>query len=265
MSRKIWTRVSSGHDRERRAAHTWAAGQAEDLGTWGGRIDAALWQEGADFARTLAESARPRVEALASAGVDLGGPGGVELLHFLTRILRPDTVLETGVAAGWSTSAILAAIRMNGTGHLFSSDFPFFRLPEPERYIGYVIPEELKGPWTLHTKGDRHNLEKILLPGREVDLVHYDSDKTRQGREFFLLRSQPHLSGNHILVMDDIQDNMVFQEYAETQAAYRVFAYQGKFIGVTGPGLGILERKTDREQPPRPSGGTSFQSIMKNI
>ncbi|MEU8384468.1 class I SAM-dependent methyltransferase [Streptosporangium sp. NPDC048865] len=264
MSRKIWIRVSTGHDRERRAAHTWAAGQAEDLDGWGERIDAALWREGADFARALTESARPRVEALASAGVDLGGPGGVELLYFLTRILRPDTVLETGVAAGWSTSAVLAAIRVNGTGHLFSSDFPFFRLPEPERYIGHVVPEELKGPWTLHTRGDRHNLDKILSPGTEVDLVHYDSDKTRRGREFFLLRSRSHLSGEHILVMDDIQDNMVFQEYAETQAAYRVFAYQGKFIGVTGPGLEIVERRTGGEQLPTPALPINHENPIKS-
>ncbi|MER5646566.1 class I SAM-dependent methyltransferase [Streptosporangium sp. NPDC002524] len=242
MARKVWSRVGSGHGREREAAHAWAAARAEDIGAWGCRVDGALWRESADAARSLAESARPRVEELVAAGVDLGGPGGVELLYFLTRILRPDTVLETGVAAGWSTSAVLAAVRANGTGHLHSSDFPFFRLPEPERYVGWVVPDALKGPWTLRVRGDRRNLEEILLPGTRVDLVHYDSDKTRRGRESFLLRVSPHLSGNHVVVMDDIQDNLVFQEYAETQDLYRVFPYGGKFIGVTGPGLAAVER-----------------------
>ncbi|GHE46841.1 hypothetical protein GCM10017673_55880 [Streptosporangium violaceochromogenes] len=242
MTHKMWLRIVWGHDRERKAAHAWAAEQAEDADDWGDRIDGALWRESAGFARSLAESARPRVQELVSAGIDLGGPGGIELLYFLTRILRPGTVLETGVAAGWSTSAVLGAMKVNGAGRLYSSDFPFFRIPDPERYIGYVVPEELKGPWKLHIKGDRRNLEEILLPGTKVELLHYDSDKTRKGREFFLLRSRPHLGENHIIVMDDIQDNMVFREYAETQGLYRVFPYEGKFIGVTGPGLAALER-----------------------
>ncbi|GAA2895263.1 hypothetical protein GCM10010517_59980 [Streptosporangium fragile] len=241
MARKVWLRLGAGHGRETRAATAWAASRAEDLHAWGERVDAALWRESTEFARSLAASARPTVERLRAAGVDLGGPGGIELLYLLTRILRPATALETGVAAGWSTSAVLAAMRANGTGHLHSSDFPFFRLPDPERYIGCVVPDGLRDAWTLRTRGDRRNLEEILLPGTKVDLVHYDSDKTRQGREFFIRRSASHLADGHVFVMDDIQDDLVFREYAERQPHFRVFEYQGKYIGVTGPGLRLAE------------------------
>lgn len=242
MARKAYVRLRHGHDRERAAATAWAAGQAEDLPTWGGRIDAALWARAEAFARSLTRTAEPEVRRLAAAGVRLGGPGGIELLHFLTLALRPKVVLETGVAAGWSTAAVLAAMRANAAGHLYSSDFPCFRVPDAERHIGHVVPDLLRDRWTLHTRGDRRNLDDILHPVMRVDLVHYDSDKTRGGREFFLRRVAPHLTGGHILVMDDIQDNLVYQEYARTQPLHRVFAYQGKFIGVTGPGLGALER-----------------------
>ncbi|WP_169985775.1 hypothetical protein [Microbispora sp. H10836] len=44
-----------------------------------------------------------------------GGAGGIELLYLLTRLLRPALALETGVAADWSTAAMLAAMRANGT------------------------------------------------------------------------------------------------------------------------------------------------------
>ncbi|WP_440107869.1 class I SAM-dependent methyltransferase [Streptosporangium sp. H16] len=247
MARKVWLRTSSGHDRERKAATAWASERAQDIDEWGRSVDAPLWREAEEFARSLSESARPQVERLTAAGVDLGGPGGVEILHLLTRILRPAVALETGVAAGWSTSAILGAMRSNETGRLYSSDFPFFRLSDPERYIGCVVPEELKAPWSLHIKGDRRNLEEILLPGTAVDLVHYDSDKTRDGREFFLRRSKPHLTRKHILVMDDIQDNLVFQEYAATQPLFRVFEYGEKYIGVAGPGLPMAERRSPGE------------------
>ena len=46
-----------------------------------------------------------------------------ELLFFLTRFLKPNIVLETGVANGYSSKAILYAIKKNKKGSLFSSDF----------------------------------------------------------------------------------------------------------------------------------------------
>lgn len=243
MTHKVWLRMTVGHERERVAATRWASERAESVDEWGILIDATLWRESVQFAESLSESAQPQVRRLAAAGVDLGGPGGVELLYFLTRALRPIVAVETGVAAGWSTSAILAAMRANEAGHLYSSDFPFFRLPDPERYIGCVVPEDLKDSWTLLIKGDRRNLEEILPPGRQVGLLHYDSDKTRDGREFFLRRSRSHLAENHVIVMDDIQDNLVFREYAEAQPLFRVFEYLGKYIGMTGPGLMTMEKK----------------------
>jgi hypothetical protein len=209
---------------------------------WGRRVDPVLWAESVAFARRLAESARPKVDELTAAGVDLGGPAGVELLYFLTRALRPAEALETGVAAGWSTAAILAALAANGGGRLHSSDFPLFRISDPERYIGCVVPEELRGSWSLHLKGDRKNLPEILAHVPVVGLSHYDSDKTRAGREYFLRRVRSCTGPRHVLVMDDIQDNLVFREHVATQPVYRVFAYQGKFIGLTGPGLTTVER-----------------------
>ncbi|ETK33495.1 class I SAM-dependent methyltransferase [Microbispora sp. ATCC PTA-5024] len=241
MAHKLYLRVRHGHDRERQMATAWARERAQDPAIWGRRADETLWREAERFAAALAERAGPGVARVAAAGVDLGGPGGVELLYFLTRRLRPATVVETGVAAGWSTSAILGAMAANGRGRLHSSDFPLFRISGAERYIGHVVPEHLKDRWALHLRGDRRNLERILTPGRVAGLVHYDSDKTRAGREYFLRRVGPHLAPGHVLVMDDIQDDMVFREYAARQGGFRVFAYQGKYIGMTGPGLAGLE------------------------
>jgi predicted O-methyltransferase YrrM len=242
MAHKVYLRFRYGHSRETEAATAWAAERAEDVGAWCRRIDAGVWREAEEFARRLAESARPRVQAVQEAGVDLGGPGCIELLYFLTRIQRPEIVVETGVAAGWSSAAVLGAMRENKSGHLFSSDFPCFRLSDPERYIGYVVPAEAKDSWTLLLKGDRKNLNEILGPSAAVGLAHYDSDKTRGGREFFLRRIAPHLTSRSILVMDDIQDNLVFREYVAGQAAFHVFRYGGKYIGMTGAGIRALER-----------------------
>ena len=57
--------------------------------------------------------------------MSLGGGGNFILLYFLTRKFNK-VVVETGVAAGWSSLAILGAFEKNGEGKLYSSDFPYF-------------------------------------------------------------------------------------------------------------------------------------------
>src|SRR4051812_44840059 len=117
MTRKIWERVLSGSD-ESREAHQWASAVAVDMAEWARRIDADTWTEAERFAEEMAASALPRVEELRRAGIGMGGGGAYNLLYFLTRHLSPENVLETGVAAGWSTHAFLSAIEANGHGSL---------------------------------------------------------------------------------------------------------------------------------------------------
>ncbi len=174
--------------------------------------------------------------ALEAQGVAMGGGGAYGLLYFLTRRLAPAAVLETGVASGWSTHAFLTALRANGGGSLYSSDFPYFRLPTPEKWIAHLVPEDLRGPnWSLHIKGDRANLPEIFSECDRFDLVHYDSDKRRAGRWFFFESVRPHLAPGAVLVMDDVNDDLFFRdEVAAHDPSCRVFAFQGKFIGISG-------------------------------
>lgn len=105
------------------------------------RIDVDLWHEAGDFARKLQSHAAGILQNL---DVDLGGGGDHRFLYWLTRYMRPRVAVETGVSAGWSTAAILAAMDRNGLGHLYSSDFPYFRVAEPERYIGILVEPRLR-------------------------------------------------------------------------------------------------------------------------
>lgn len=86
----------------------------------------------------------------------------------------------------------------------------------------------------MRTKGDRRNLEEMLRPGMTVDLVHYDSDKSRGGREWFMGRIAGHLARNAVVVMDDINDDLFFRNHFADNSVFRVVTYQGKYIGVVG-------------------------------
>ena len=73
---------------------------------------------------------RSRLESVVSS-VQNGnnGQGGIsfddgKILYGLVRALKPDYVIETGVAAGVSTSFFGAALIENGRGRLFSVELP---------------------------------------------------------------------------------------------------------------------------------------------
>jgi predicted O-methyltransferase YrrM len=231
VARKVVDRVAEPSGQQAPAS-SWARARARETGEALGAIDAELWEEADAFARRFQVDA---AERLARLDVTLGGGGSTALLYFLTRRKRPHVAVETGVAAGFSSQAILAAMDANGRGHLFSSDLPYFRVRDPERYIGVLVDDALRERWTLLTEGDRRNLPRILRACGPIELVHYDSDKRSRERAWALNRLWPALAPGAVVVIDDIGDNLQFRDFTESRGLDPiVLAFEGKFIGVLG-------------------------------
>ena len=60
---------------------------------------------------------------LSKLNISLGGGGNYTLLYFLVRKFKPKIVVETGVAAGWSSLAILRALANNFEGNCILATF----------------------------------------------------------------------------------------------------------------------------------------------
>jgi predicted O-methyltransferase YrrM len=155
-------------------------------------------------------------------------------VFFLVRLLRPVVAVETGVAAGWTTEAVLEAMDRNGIGHLWSSDFPLFRLPGSDDVVGLLVSEHHRARWTLRVDGDRKNLRHILSECGPVELVHYDSDKSQRGRRRAMSMLTPKLAADAVVVMDDIDDNAFFRDAAAGRDDVEVFSLAHKFVGLLG-------------------------------
>lgn len=221
-----------GRSQAQRLALSWYQQQARTLEQVGGRLHQPLLAE--SIAHDQQQNERARA-ILASLPVKLGGGGFCTLLYYLIRQSRPAVVVETGVAAGFSSQSILTALNKNGTGTLYSSDFPYFRLENPEQYIGLLVEPELRAHWHLYIQGDERNLLQIGrdLAGRKVDLFHYDSDKSVPGRNRALALMAPHLAADCLIVFDDVNDNEHFQQWvAKEKPAFRLFQWNRKLIGV---------------------------------
>lgn len=175
---------------------------------------------------------------LKNLGVNLGGGGNYILLYFLIRKFRPCVVVETGVAAGWTSLAILEALNKNESGNLYSSDFPYFRLENPENYVGFVVePSALKERWNLDIRGDEVALPNIcsLLGDKKINLFHYDSDKSYSGRKLALKTLEKNFAADCIVIFDDIQDNLHFKDLVnEGSVNYKILEFQGKYVGIIG-------------------------------
>jgi len=229
LAKKVAKRASGETDRGSPENDAWIKANSVSAEMIASALDPGLWDEALEFGERL----RERAEAiLQDIPYDLGGGGHDIFLYWLARYSKPQVVVETGVAAGWSSEAFLAAIAQNKSGTLYSSDLPYFRLPNPERFIGVLVDEALRGNWVLQIDSDEVNLPRILERVSEVNLFHYDSDKMASGREFAVRLVQKKLSPSGFIIMDDICNDDWFRNYVTSESLPH-FVIDGRygFIG----------------------------------
>lgn len=234
LLRKVFTKLSEfGHD-ESKLAYQWAVKEQIPLDDWLQNLDKSVYLETLDAVERIREQSQETIENLRKIGIDLGGGGAIELLYFFTRLIQPRAVLETGVAAGWSSFAFLMALERNFKGKLLSSDLPYFRIANPEKYIGILVPEKYRTEkWQLEIKGDQFNLPKLLSLAEKIEIIHYDSDKRKASRTEFLNMIGEYTADDAVIIMDDIQNNLAFKEYVENKALpFSVLKSEEKFVGV---------------------------------
>lgn len=210
----------------------WLSDNAIDIKNYCIDIDERLWIESKEFELNLNNLAQKNIPD--DILQKMGGAGACQLLYFLVRKMNLNVIIESGVSLGYSSATILEAIKKNGNGKLYSSDFPYPGLKNSENYIGILVPEELRSDWVLKTKGDKYNLPEISEIAGEVDLIHYDSDKSFSGREFALRVLENNIHRDTIIIMDDIHENEHFKELVDrfTSRPFKIFKFKNKYIGM---------------------------------
>jgi predicted O-methyltransferase YrrM len=155
-----------------------------------------------------------------------GGKNLFLLLYTYIRVAKPKVVVETGVANGVSTNAIMNAMKLNqNNGVLHSFDI----LPQTkEAYKG-------KGLWEFHLlrKPYKKNLLRTVDNFGEVDLWIHDSNHSYlwQNMDYELALSK--LSNRGTLISDDIDASLAWSQKSKTnfKTSYILNDYR-KFIGI---------------------------------
>jgi len=179
-------------------------------------VDSAATRKAVDtdgFRRVLAEL--HAYEAPAGAG-RMGGAGFLEACYAIVRLARPAVVLETGVAHGYSSAAILQALQDNEHGRLYSVDLPMFR-PGIVSYTGGAVPTRLRSErWELNLGSDRRVLPALLKRIGPIDFFFYDSDTAYEGMRHTWELVWPHLRPGAVFIQNVVHANDAYLEFAET-------------------------------------------------
>ena len=135
---------------------------------------------------------------------DLGDSMGL-LIYCYVRLMRPRLIIETGVAAGVSTSILLEALRRNGNdGGLVSIDIT--------EKVGEVIPNHLKVNWKLEVLNKRDyksSLEFLLGANRNCEVFLHDSNHSEQWQIFEFTEAINKLENCSVLFFDDVAPALV--------------------------------------------------------
>ena len=165
---------------------------------------------------------------------EMGGAGDLALLHAATVLSQAQKVIETGVAYGWSSLAILSGMSGRENPRLASVDMPYPKM-DNDHFVGVVVPDGWRQYWYLIREPDRQGVEKAIrqMDG-SVDLIHYDSDKSYQGRKYAYPLLWAALRPGGVFISDDIEDNLAFSEFvAQHGTPFAVTQYGNQYIGIT--------------------------------
>ena len=149
-----------------------------------------------------------------------GDAGLVRAIWCLTRHLRPDNIIETGVAHGVTSRLILEALERNGSGHLSSIDLP--PLEEVwQKQVGLAVTGGHAGQWTYIKGSSRVRLPKLLSQLGRIDLFIHDSLHSEHNVRFELDRAWTNLKPGGALVVDDVDANWGFRSFTQTFSGHQ--------------------------------------------
>ena len=184
-----------------------------------------------NFEKLFSEELQYSLKKEKECPIKMGGAGALELIFHACEFTEAKNTVETGVAYGWSSLAALLSLQKRG-GTLYSSDMPYLG-SDGDQYVGCIVPENLKSNWKLFRHADKESLPKIFGEAALMDVVHYDSDKSYEGRTWAYLQLYKHLREGGVFMSDDIGDNSAYQDFCEKlNIDSTVVEFEGKYVGL---------------------------------
>lgn len=157
------------------------------------------------------------------------------VLYGLGRLLKPRSVVETGVADGRSSWLILAALERNGSGLLYSFDI--------NHTAGRLVGEHPQ--WRLEIL-DRRNPEACFSRALErvgtIDLFFHDSDHLYLPQLFEYGQAWPRMAQGGIFASDDVHSSKAFLDFCGRHGQRPSFLFDSRKITGAVRRVGVSPR-----------------------
>jgi methyltransferase family protein len=226
---EVWTRVRetyvAEHEQRRPQCpyepdQNWESRLHDLLGVpWPCKVSSEFWSPWSGVVREL-EAKGIHAGPQSFGSWNDGDAGFVRAIWCLVHHLRPQNVVETGVAHGVTSRLILEALDHCESGHLWSID-----LPPIERFwqsqVGVAVGGRYGHRWSYLKGSSRLRLPKLLSRLGQIDLFIHDSMHSERNVRFELDRAWAALKTGGALVVDDIDANWGFRSFTETFSGYR--------------------------------------------
>jgi predicted O-methyltransferase YrrM len=158
---------------------------------------------------------------------DLGSRSQAALFH-LVALVGPELVVETGVAAGASSTQILNALADRGSGSLLSIDVT------PN--VGELIPLEVRDRWSLEVlpeRGRKKAFRDILASHSGYRIFFHDSDHSEKWQRFEYEAASDFAGPNAIICSDDVEASPAFVDFCVSRRLRPILLLDGlKVMGL---------------------------------
>lgn len=144
------------------------------------------------------------------------------LAYAACRALQPEIVIETGVAYGVTSAAVLTALHKNGKGTLHSIDLPPLGSRTAPELVGYMIPTALKERWRLHLGSSKRVLPRLLGGrGPRVGVFIHDSADSYGLQRAELRAVWPCLTPPFAVIVNGVHSTPAFLEFVAEKGLER--------------------------------------------
>lgn len=135
------------------------------------------------------------------------------ILYVICRAQKPDSIIETGVARGASSSYILGALEVNQHGDLYSIDVPL----QQNIQSGWMIPDYLRHRWRLTQGKSSNTLAPLLKKAKEIDIFFHDSEHTYNNMLWEYNTAWVYIKTGGLLLSHNITDSDAFPDFCRNR------------------------------------------------
>lgn len=184
------------------------------LGGNEGEVRAELAAIESDMSRRVAKTSRQNSPIASHLDADIVF---ARLCYLGARLARPESVVETGVASGVSTTFLLSALEANGSGTVYSIDLPPLGR-DVDDYVGTLVPNRLSHRWELSRGTSRRLLGPLAARLGRIGVFVHDALPTYWSQRAELAAVTPYLAEGGVVLMNQVQRNDAFGEWARIRA-----------------------------------------------